>query len=207
MFVVLGATGHVGSAVVEMLRAAGEPVLAVVHSAEKAASVKSANVEPVVVDVEDSAALRAVFRRGTRAFLLNPPGDPGGDSNEQQLTTARSITDGLRDSGLEKIVVASTYGAQRGEAIGDLSTLYEFERGALASGIPAAINRGAYYFTNLDMLVDVAKEGALPTAFPADFVLPMVAPADLGKAAAERLMSSVDDIGIQYVEGPALQLR
>lgn len=86
--------------------------------------------------------------------------------------------------------------------MGDLSTLFEFERAALASGIPAAINRGAYYFTNLDMLVEPAKAGAVPTPFLTDFLLPMVAPADLGAAAADRLQSPVDDVGIAHVEGP-----
>jgi uncharacterized protein YbjT (DUF2867 family) len=38
MFVVLGATGHVGSAVAETLLEAGEPVTVVVHAAEKAAA-------------------------------------------------------------------------------------------------------------------------------------------------------------------------
>lgn len=30
----------------------------------------------------------------------------------------------------------------------------------------------------------------------------MAAPYDLGEAAAERLLSSVDDVGVRYVEGP-----
>lgn len=203
MFIVLGASGNVGSEVVKALTAAGQPVLAVVHSEEKSVRLRSRLVEPIVVDLTDGEALRAILRRGRRAFLLNPPGDPAGDSTAQELATVRSISGALADSGLEKIVVASTYGAQQGEEIGDLSTLHEFERLAVASGIPTAINRGAYYFTNLDMLADAAREGSLPTAFPADFVLPMVSPIDLGAAAAERLQSAMDDTGIVYVEGPA----
>lgn len=202
MFIILGAGGNVGSEVVKALSAAGQQVIAVLHSPDKADVIRSDRVEPVVVDVADSAALRAVFRRGKRAFLLNPPGDPTGDTNTQELATARSITAALAGSGLEKVVVASTYGVQPGDNIGDLSTLHEFERLAEASGIPAAINRGAYYFTNLAMLAEPARTGTLPTPFPADLILPMVAAADLGAAAADRLQSPVDDIGVVRVEGP-----
>jgi uncharacterized protein YbjT (DUF2867 family) len=202
MFIILGAGGNVGSEVARALSAAGQKAIAVLHSADKVEAIRSDWVEPVVVDVVDSEALRAVFRRGKRAFLLNPPGDPSGDSNAQELRTARSITAALAGSGLEKIVVASTYGAQPGDRLGDLSTLHEFERLAVANGIPTAINRGAYYFTNLAMLAEPAKAGTLPTAFPADFVLPMVAAADLAAAAAERLLSPVDDVGVVHVEGP-----
>lgn len=202
MFVILGATGNIGSALVEELRPTGQPIIALTHSAEKAAALTADAVEAAVVDVTDTDALRAVFRRGKRAFLLNPPGDPSGDSNAAELATGRSIAAALEGSGLEKLVVASTYGAQAGDAIGDLSTLHAFERAVEASGIPTAINRGAYYLTNLAMFLDAAKAGVLPAPFPANLRLPMVDPADLARAAAERLQSSIEDTGIVHVEGP-----
>ena len=203
MYIVLGASGNIGSAVVNHLSATREKVIGVLHSRGHANDLSRKNVEPVMVDVNDVDALRAVLKRGTRALLLNPPAAPSSDTNAVELASARSIAAALENSGLEKVVVVSTYGAQPGDGIGDLSVLYEFEQLVEATGIPAAINRGAYYFTNLDMLLDPAASGTLPTAFPAEMKLPMVSPADLGKAAAERVMSPVDDVGIQYVEGPA----
>lgn len=202
MYVVLGAAGNVGRSIVEALRHTGERIVAVVHSAAKAEAIAGGRVEAAVVDVGDADALRAVLRTGRRAFLLNPPGDPSGDSNAAELRTAHSIAAALSGSGLHKLVLQSTYGARPGNAIGDLSVLYELERLVRGSGIPAAINRGAYYFTNLDMLLEPARQGMLPTAFPAAFELPMVSPRDLGIAAAARLASDVADVGIQYVEGP-----
>jgi uncharacterized protein YbjT (DUF2867 family) len=203
MYVILGASGNIGSAVIDTLRRSGEKVIAVVHSAQKAAAIEQDGVEPFVADVADTRLLRSILQKGRRAFLLNPPADTGRDTNAEELKTVRSIAAALQDSGLEKLVVASTYGALDGDGIGDLSVLYEFERLVKASGIPAAINRGAYYFTNLDMLLQPAKEtGRLPTPFPADMKIPMVSPRDLGQAAAARLESPVDDVGIDYVEGP-----
>jgi len=49
----------------------------------------------------------------------------------------------------------------------------------------------------------VRETGALPSMFPSDTEMPMVAPEDLGRAAAERLLSSPDDRDLWYVEGPA----
>ena len=203
MHIVLGATGHIGKHLTETLLKAGEPVIAAVHSREKAEALQDKGVQTQVVDVLDTQALRSLFRRGKRAFLLNPPAAPTEDTNKKELATARSIASALDGSGLEKVVLASTYGARPGNAIGDLSVLYELEGLVKATGIPAAINRGAYYFTNLDMLLEPARQGILPTAFPADLLLPMVAPADLAARAAKRLLSGQNDVGIQYVEGPA----
>lgn len=202
MYIVLGASGHVGSAVVKALKAPGELIVANVHSDKGAEFFHQTNVEAIKVDVADAPALQTAFEKGSRAFLLNPPSPPTADTNAQELRTARAIAEAVKGSNLEKVVVASTYGAQAGDGIGDLSVLYEFERLIEDTGIPTAVNRAAYYFSNLDMLIEPARQGTLPTMFPAFMKLPMVAPADLGKAAAERLISPVDDVGVQHVEGP-----
>lgn len=202
MYVVLGASGNVGSEVLAALEPTGEKLIAVVHGQQQADAIAGGNIEPVVVDLADADALRTVLQRGRRAFLLNPPGNPGGDAEADELRTARAIAAALDGSGLEKVVVASTYGARPQSGVGDLGVLHEVERLVAESGIPCAINRGAYYFTNLDMLLEPAQQGSVPTAFPAELPLPMASPVDLGTAAADRLVGPLDDTGIVHVEGP-----
>jgi len=202
MYTVLGASGHIGSGVVRQLIDRNEPVTAVLRDKAKANDLEALGAATAIVDVLDTNELARVLRRGRRAFLLNPPAPPNVDTNAKELESARSIAAAVQGSGLEKVVVASTYGAMPGDAIGDLSVLYEFEQLINATGVPAAINKGAYYFTNLDMLAEPAQGGTLPASFPEDLVLPMVAPEDLATHAVERLVSDVTDVGLQYVEGP-----
>jgi uncharacterized protein YbjT (DUF2867 family) len=202
MYIVLAATGHIGSQVVENLKASGQNVLAVTHDADKARSITGGTVKGLAVDLKDSDALTDVFRKGKRAFLLVPQASPTTDTNTEELQTAKSIVDAVDGSGLEKVMVVSTYGAQEGDAIGDLSVLWEFERLIRATGVPMAVNRGAYYFTNIKMLFDAARQTELPTPYPEDLVMPMVSPVDLANAAVARLTSGIDDVGVRYVEGP-----
>lgn len=203
MFIILGATGHVGSAVAQALLDKGLPVTAVTHDDRKASDWERRGARPAVVDVRDSEALRRVFRSGTRAFLLNPPADVAEDTDAEERATAASIIAALEGSGLEKVVLESTFGAQPGERIGDLSVLHEFEQRALAQTIPVTIQRGAYYLSNWDAQLDEARQGALTTMFPPDLKLPMVSPADLGRAAAERLIEPFSgDTDLHQVEGP-----
>ncbi|MBB4004734.1 NmrA family transcriptional regulator [Aurantimonas endophytica] len=155
-----------------------------------------------VVDVGDAVALRAIFRTGPRAFLLNPPAPVSGDTDTEERRTASSIVEALNGSGLEKVVAQLTYGAQPGRGKGDLSVLHEFEEALRAQPIPVTIQRGAYYMSNWDSMVDAARQGNLPSMFPADFALPMVAPADLGKEAASLLMQSPSNSGTIHTEGP-----
>lgn len=203
MFIVMGATGHVGAGVADHLLAHGHNVTILTRHPGDCGAWVDKGAAVVEADAENSRSLKEAFRRGTRAFLLNPPADPTSDTDATERRTIANILGALEGSDLEKVVAASTYGAQPGEAIGDLSTLWQLEEGLRSQPIPAAINRGAYYMTNwLGFLEVVRSTGVLPSMFPSDTKMPMVAPADLGRAAAERLMAPVDDISIQYIEGP-----
>ncbi|MBP0495765.1 NmrA family NAD(P)-binding protein [Pararoseomonas indoligenes] len=202
MIIVLGATGHVGSTVARTLIEAGESVMVVTRSEDKAASWRQQGAEAAPIDVGDADRLRDVLRRGRRAFLLNPPAAPSTDTDREERRTAASIVAALDGSGLEGVVAASTYCARPGEEVGDLGVLFEFEQALAAQTIPAVIQRGAYYMSNWDALLDAARGGTLPSLFPAELRLPMVSPDDLGRAAARRLLEPPGGTGIRHVEGP-----
>jgi uncharacterized protein YbjT (DUF2867 family) len=202
MFIVLGATGHVGSVVAQALLDLGERVTVVTRSEEKAAAWRMRGAEASLVDIGNADLLRGLFRRGRRAFLLNPAAAPSTDTDAEEHRTAASIAAALDGSGLEQVVAASTYCAQPGEGIGDLSVLHDFEQAFMAQSIPVVIQRGAYYMSNWDALLDAARTGVLPTLFPADLRLPMVAPEDLGRSAAALLREPAGRNGIIHVEGP-----
>ena len=204
MYVIMGGTGHVGSATIETLLENGEGVLLVTRDADHATRWHRKGAQIIEADVNDVPSLHAALKRGKRALLLNPPADVTTDTDDVERRTVRHILEALNGTGLEKVVAVSTGGAQPGDRIGDLNVLWELEEGLRRQPIPAAINRGAYYMSNWDSQLDnVRANGILSAMFPADLPIPMVAPADLGRAAAARLTSSVDDVGVRYVEGPA----
>lgn len=204
MHIILGGTGRVGSATARALLQRGEAVTIVTRDAAHAEELKQAGARVAAVDIRDVHALRDVFREGRRAFLLNPPADPSTDTDAEERANIAAIVAALDGSGLEKVVAASTYGARPGERCGDLTVLYEFEQALRAQPIPAAINRAAYYMSNWAGMLDAVRAGGrLPSFFPADFLLPMVAPEDVGAAAARRLLEPADATGLHHVEGPS----
>lgn len=203
MFIIMGATGHVGSAVAETLLRENHPVTVVTRDAEKAERFRPLGAEIAVADLHDVETMRSVFRVGKRLFLLNPPAAPQTDTDAVEKETVRHLLAAVDGSGLEKIVAESTYGAQPGAHLGDLNTLHEMEEGLRAQPIPHSIIRAAFYFSNWDSMLEPArKDGILPTMYPADLKMPMVAPADLGAVAAGLLLQPVDQQGVHYVEGP-----
>lgn len=203
MYMIMGGTGHVGSAVAAALLRERKPVTVLTRDARRADKARQAGAHVAEVDINEVDALQTVLRHGRRAFLLNPPADITADTDATEKSTIANILRALTGTGLDKVVAASTGGAQPGERLGDLNTLWTLEAGLREQPIPAAINRAAYYMSNWDGLLDAVRDsGRLPTLFPADLPIPMVSPVDVGEAAAQRLMSSVEDVGLQYVTGP-----
>jgi uncharacterized protein YbjT (DUF2867 family) len=203
MFVILGASGHIGAELVRVLLELNQEVLAVTHDPEKVHRFVRDGAQAVAVDLHEPKSLRSVLQQGTRAFLLNPPAPTSSDTDKEELKTVGAILEALRGSSLQKGVLASTYGAQHGDAIGDLSVLFDFEQALRNQPIPVSVLRSAYYMSNWDAMLGGAKDGILRSMFPAEFRLPMVAPGDVASAAAELLLSPPEPFEFHHIEGPS----
>jgi uncharacterized protein YbjT (DUF2867 family) len=203
MHIILGGNGHVGSAVAQTLLSQGEPVTIISRSSSSIPKWQKHGAQVEVVDVHNTVELRRVFAKGKRLFLLNPPADPATDIDVEERKSLASILAAIKDSGLEKIVAESTYGAQPGSKIGDMGILYEMEQQLAAQSIPFSVIRAAYYMSNWDFSVQTAKQdSAIDTFFPTDFVLPMVAPRDIGQLAARLMTEPIENTGLHNIEGP-----
>lgn len=139
MYIILGGTGQVGSATARTLLEQGEPVTIVTRDKDHGAELHAMGATIAETDIRDISALHAIFRSGRRAFLLNPPADPSTDTDREERENGAAIVEALADSGLEKVVLASTYGARPGERCGDLTVLHELEEKLRARPIAAPI--------------------------------------------------------------------
>ena len=203
MHVILGGTGHIGSVLAGLLSVGGEPVTVVTRDPGKAKHWREQGVNAAIADVRDVPVLREIFRKGKRLFLLNPSAPPSTNTDQEEQRSLGCILEALADSGLEKIVAESTYGARPCDKCGDLGILYAMEQQLAAQAIPFSVIRGAYYMSNWDASLKTAREeGTVQSFFPADFALPMVAPRDIAKVAARLMTEPVERTGTYPVEGP-----
>ena len=135
---VTGATGHVGSSVIEALRSCdGIVVRAGVRdlALDSARWSSDKSVEPVAFDFLDQASHEAALSGCDTLFLLRPPqltGDFG-----DVITRARRL-------GVTHIVFLSVQGAESNRFIPH----HKIERRLVASGVPYTMLRPAYFMQN-----------------------------------------------------------
>ena len=70
MHIILGATGHIGSALAKKLLQHGEPVTVVTRNEKKAEEWRHTGAKVAIADVLDTEKLQEIFHQGKKLFLL-----------------------------------------------------------------------------------------------------------------------------------------
>jgi uncharacterized protein YbjT (DUF2867 family) len=146
---VTGASGTIGSLVVQGLARQGASVSALVRQPGKAAL--PAGVREVVGDLSDVAAMRAALAGVRTLFLLNAVSPDEVTQGLQALSLAR-------EAGIERIVYLSVIHADRFTDVPHFTGKHTIERMIESLELPVTILRPAYFMQN-DLQVKPVIEG------------------------------------------------
>lgn len=203
IFVVMGASGHVGGEAARRLRGAGKAVRAVARSADKLKALTGADVR--AGSLSDTAFLTDALRGATAAFAMLPPDYAAADMHASQEAVAESITRAVRDSDIHHVVLLSSIGAELPAGTGPITHLHTLE--AMLDEVPR-LNvvhlRAAYFMENHLANIGLIKSaGVNGGTIKADRPLPMVASHDIGAVVAEVLAApTFSGRSVRYVLGP-----
>jgi uncharacterized protein YbjT (DUF2867 family) len=203
IFVVAGATGHVGSVVARELLAAGRQVRAIVRSADKARALASQGAELVTGELSDIGLLTRALRGADGAFLLLPP--PPYDSPDVrafQDRVAQVEVSAFAESGIRHVVLLSSWGAEKPAGTGPIVGLHVLEEALKKTrAISTFLRAGSFTENLLAMLPAAQQKGVLPTFFPAGLKLANIATRDIAAAAVRSLLSPPTATEVVYVLG------
>jgi uncharacterized protein YbjT (DUF2867 family) len=154
-FLVLGATGNVGSHVTRELLARGHQVRALTRNPEKAAAL-GAGVETVKGDLLDPNTLRTLYAGVDGAFVLNGLGPT--ESHEGLMAVCAGM-----DAGVKRIVYLSVQHADRAAHLPHFGSKVGIEIAIQKSGVPFTILRPSNFFQNDYWLRDaILQYGVYP---------------------------------------------
>jgi uncharacterized protein YbjT (DUF2867 family) len=143
---VTGATGTIGSLVVQRLAAAGADVKALVRQPGKLAGVAE-----VVGDLTDVPSMRTALSSVRTLFLLNAV-------TPDEVTQALIALNLAREAGIERVVYLSVIHADKYTNVPHFTSKHTVERMIESLDMPATILRPAYFMQN-ERMVQQAIQG------------------------------------------------
>jgi uncharacterized protein YbjT (DUF2867 family) len=186
MVVILGATGHTGSIIANLLLLRGDKVRVVGRDVGRLERFVRKGAEAITANVSNAAALTKAFSGADAAYLMLPPVT----SREDQERQSDAIAKAVEGSGLRYAVHLSSFGAQVPEGTGPVAGLHSSEQKLNAiSGLNVLHLRAGYFMeNNLAAIGIIHGMGMFGHALLPDLKLPMIATSDVGEYAAQRLL-------------------
>ncbi|VFA98421.1 NAD(P)H-binding protein [Nocardia cyriacigeorgica] len=196
MIVVTGATGNVGTPLVDALAAAGADVTAVSRTVEPGRVAQGVQVRQA--DVTEPESLRPILD-GAEALFLHDTG------MSAHLMRPADILDVAKAGGVRRVVLLSSQGvATRPDSVSHGAVARAFDAAVRQSGLEWTILRpGAFHSNAFAWAPSVRSDRAVAAPF-GDVGLPIVDPRDIAEVAAAALQSDGHAGQVYTLTGPEL---
>jgi uncharacterized protein YbjT (DUF2867 family) len=205
MITVMGATGHTGKRIAEVLLDAGQKVRALGRSESKLAALERSGAEALTGDVADAAFLAKAFRGADAVYTLLPTDQRSPDYPARQQQEGEAIVNAVRESGVRYVVALSSLGADRSEGTGLIVGLHaQEERLTQRAGANLLLLRPVSFFENFyDKLGLIKHDGMIADSVAPDLAVPMVASRDIADVAARALQArDWQGVAVRELLGP-----
>jgi uncharacterized protein YbjT (DUF2867 family) len=190
MYVVTGATGNIGSKVVELLNPGENPVRAIARSRERLQPLIDLGAEPWICDLEDTPTLTEAFKDAVCVYTIIPPNPGATNFRQYQNDIGESIATAIRTSGVQYVVNLSSVGAHLPEGMGVVNGLHDQEeRLNRLEGVNVLHLRPSFFMENLYWMIPLIKEsGIIGSPQLPDLHVPMIATRDIAAVTADAML-------------------
>jgi uncharacterized protein YbjT (DUF2867 family) len=190
MYVIMGATGNIGSKLANTLLDEGEKVRVIGRSPERLQPLLDRGAEAAVGDVSDAAFLTEAFKGVEAVFALIPPNYAAEDFRAEYNAIGANIAEAIQESGVEHVVFLSSIGADLPEKTGVIKGLRDVEqRLDTLDGVNILYLRPTYFMENLLGNIGLIKAmGINGGDIKGDVEFAMIATQDIAPVAAKHLV-------------------
>lgn len=189
MIAVMGAAGHVGSKLADLLLAENQEIRVLEHR-RKLDELAGRGAQVVSGDADDVDALRELFDGADAALVLLPENVTDPEFAATRSRISRALAQALRERAVRHVVALSAVGVDREDVAGPPAGLREYEQGLFElEDSNVLVLRSAFYMdyllANLPLIQAQKLNGS---AIAGDVAFPMIATQDVAQEAAERLL-------------------
>jgi len=190
MYVIMGATGNIGSKVANILLDKSEKVKVIGRSAERLKPFVDHGAEAAVGDVSDVEFLTNVFKGADAVFALIPPVYTTNNFRGYYNEIGANIVKSIQESGVRHVLFLSSHGAHLPEKTGPVKGLYDVEQQLnKLYGVNILHLRPTYFMENLLANIGLIKNtGMNGGGIKGDVKFAMIATKDIAPVAADHLL-------------------
>ncbi len=190
MYIIMGATGNIGSKLANILLDKGEKVKVIGRSAKRLKPFVDYGAEAAVGDVSDAGFLTNVFKGADAVFALIPPVYTANDFRGYYNEIGTNIVKSTQESGVRHVLFLSSVGAHLPEKTGPVKGLYDVEQKLNKLDDVNILHLRPTYFmenllTNIGTIKNMAMNG---DTIKGDLKFAMIATKDIAPVAAEHLL-------------------
>jgi len=193
LFVVTGASGHIGRRLAGLLLEGHRQVRVVARREEQLRAFAEQGAEVVPGDLQDAEFVRRAFEGAHAAFTIIPPVMADHDLRGIQNRISEAIAYGLREARVPYVVNLSSLGAEVPYGTGPIAGLHDHEERLDRLDTTHILHlRPAFFMENhLYAIGAILHAGIYPATLRPDLALPMIAARDIADEAA-RLLAGLE---------------
>jgi len=190
MYVIMGATGNIGSKLANILLDKGEKVKVIGRSSERLQPFVDHRAIAAIGDILDVRFLTHAFKVADAAFALLPPDYQTKDFRKYYNEVGDNIVKAIQESGIKHMVFLSSHGAHLSEKTGPIKGVHDVEQKLNKLDDVNVLHLRPTYFmenvlANIRMIKNMGMNGG---GIQGDKKMPMIATKDIASVAAEHLL-------------------
>ena len=190
MYVIMGATGNIGSKLANILLEKGEKITVIGRSAERLQPFVGRGAMAAIGDIADAGFLTNTFKGADAVFAMIPPNYQTKIFRKDYNEIGDHIVKAIQESGVKHVVFLSSHGAHLLDKTGPVKGLHDVEQKLnKLDNVNVFHLRPTYFMENLLANVGMIKNmGITGGGIKADRKFPTIATKDIAPAAVERLL-------------------
>ena len=198
---ILGSLGNIGKPLTELLSNANHEVTVISTKDDRKSEIEQLGAKAAIGTIDDLEFLTATFKGSDAIFSMTPP-NMGGTNIIQNTTNAgQVITKAISNSGVKRVVMLSSVGADSAIDNGPIKSLYNIEQlFSELQDVSVTFLRAGYFYTNLYGNLPMIKEmNIVGGNYPGSTSIPLVHPKDIAAAVAKEIIKTNSQSDIQYI--------
>jgi uncharacterized protein YbjT (DUF2867 family) len=190
MYVIMGATGNIGSKLANILIDMGEKVKVTGRSAERLQPFVDRGAIATIGDISDVGFLTNTFKGADATFAMIPPNYQAKNFRNDYNEMGDNIVKAIKESGIKHVVFLSSHGAQLPDKTGPVKGLHDVEQKLNNLDEVNVLHLRPTNFmenllANISMIKNMGMNGG---GVKGDMKISMIATKDIAPVAAEHLL-------------------